>query len=201
MGAVVVGALTMVNLDHVRSLLPLVSDDPGHDMGGHILTLWSIARFLPARRIVEIGVDDGSSTYPLLLAAVENGGFLTSIDMAHCVSARRRIAEDPPLAAHWRFIQGDSKAVAADFFTPLDVRDIDLILIDGDHSPEGVRGDWLGWSPLVRVGGLVVLHDAMNTAEFPGIAALIEDTIKPDPRWECATIPTSYGLTVCRKLA
>jgi len=36
---------------------------------------------------------------------------------------------------------------------------IDLLHIDGAHSYEGARYDWETYAPLVRPGGLVVLHD------------------------------------------
>jgi predicted O-methyltransferase YrrM len=36
---------------------------------------------------------------------------------------------------------------------------IDMLFIDGDHSYEGVRQDYINYSPLVRPGGMIVLHD------------------------------------------
>jgi cephalosporin hydroxylase len=41
-------------------------------------------------------------------------------------------------------------------------RDVDVLHIDGDHSYEGVRADWRMYSPLVRPGGLVLIHDILN---------------------------------------
>jgi len=38
---------------------------------------------------------------------------------------------------------------------------IDLVFIDGDHSYEGCRADVEMYGPLVRPGGLVVLHDIL----------------------------------------
>ena len=38
-------------------------------------------------------------------------------------------------------------------------RGIDLLFIDGDHSYEGVKQDYLTYAPLVLDGGLIVLHD------------------------------------------
>jgi predicted O-methyltransferase YrrM len=38
--------------------------------------------------------------------------------------------------------------------------EIDLLFIDGDHSEQGCFRDWQDWSPLVRVGGYVLFHDA-----------------------------------------
>ena len=36
---------------------------------------------------------------------------------------------------------------------------LDFLLIDGDHSAEGVRQDFSMYAPLVRPGGLVAFHD------------------------------------------
>lgn len=36
---------------------------------------------------------------------------------------------------------------------------VDVLLIDGDHSPAGCRRDLAMYAPLVRPGGLVILHD------------------------------------------
>jgi predicted O-methyltransferase YrrM len=37
---------------------------------------------------------------------------------------------------------------------------VDLVFIDGDHSPEGCREDWDVWHPHVKPGGAVAFHDA-----------------------------------------
>jgi hypothetical protein len=34
-----------------------------------------------------------------------------------------------------------------------------LVFVDADHSYEGVASDLLIWSPLVNVGGLLLIHD------------------------------------------
>lgn len=36
---------------------------------------------------------------------------------------------------------------------------VDFLFIDGDHTYDGVKADWEMYSPLVRPGGLVALHD------------------------------------------
>jgi predicted O-methyltransferase YrrM len=36
---------------------------------------------------------------------------------------------------------------------------LDVLFIDGDHTYEGVRRDFELYSPLVRGGGIIVLHD------------------------------------------
>ena len=37
---------------------------------------------------------------------------------------------------------------------------IDVLFIDADHSYQAVRKDWDDWSPYVKVGGIIALHDS-----------------------------------------
>lgn len=39
---------------------------------------------------------------------------------------------------------------------------VDFLFIDGDHSYEGIKGDWEAWSDLIESGGIVALHDSFN---------------------------------------
>jgi len=172
-----------------------LSDDPGRDFDSHLLVAYSIARFLPAYRIVEIGVDDGSSTLPLAIAASELGGHLDSVDPAAC-SVAVTLMDQARLLQCWTFHRTTSEDYASRC-----PPGVDLVLIDGDHSPEGVTADWYAYEPLVRPGGLLLFHDALNTQDFPGIARLIDEEIRPRwQRWECATLPYGWGLTIVRKL-
>ena len=61
------------------------------------------------------------------------------------------------------------------------------VLIDGDHSYEGVRSDWQIFSPLVRPGGYAILHDCQNE-RWPGGAQFLRDLVDRLPcGWEMAT--------------
>ena len=51
-------------------------------------------------------------------------------------------------------------------------QEIDLLVIDGDHSFYGVLGDVLGWCPLVRTGGVVIFHDYGNGRRCPWTAGV-----------------------------
>ena len=44
---------------------------------------------------------------------------------------------------------------------------IDLLFIDGDHTYEGVRRDFEMYSPLVKPGGLIALHDILPHPDVP----------------------------------
>lgn len=182
----------MLNL---QSLCEQLSSDPLRDTDSHPLVLYSLARFLPALKAVEIGVDDGSTTRPLLLGVAAVDGHLWSVDPAPCQAARAYIA-DSGLADRWSFENMTSQEFATRCPQPLD-----LVWIDGDHSAEGVRSDWQLYEPLVRPNGIIAFHDKLNTREFPGIAKLIDNEIRPYwERWECVTLPWGWGLTIVRKV-
>jgi predicted O-methyltransferase YrrM len=130
-----------------------------------------------ARRVVEIGVYEGSSALALQrelgpgaeLHLIDPfgrhpdalpGGWGASERATRRVLARagRRLGA-AAADVHWHI--ATSHEVAASWSGQLD-----LVFIDGDHSEEGCDTDWLDWSPLVAPGGHVVLHDAR--ADRPG---------------------------------
>ena len=47
----------------------------------------------------------------------------------------------------------------------LDGEKLDFIFIDGDHSYRNAKIDYLNYSPLVRKGGIVAVHDIKDSAE------------------------------------
>ncbi|MCW2747626.1 MAG: hypothetical protein JWP10_768 [Nocardioidaceae bacterium] len=49
---------------------------------------------------------------------------------------------------------GRSAAISRWWRTP-----VDLVFIDGGHTEEAAQADFDGWSPWVRVGGALVIHD------------------------------------------
>lgn len=65
--------------------------------------------------------------------------------------------------------------------------EIDFLLIDGDHAYDAVKRDWEDWTPHVRPGGLVALHDASLDASWTspddGPVRLAEHLLQ-DTGWE-----------------
>lgn len=72
-----------------------------------------------------------------------------------------------------RLIVAYSTEAAKDWRDP-----IDLLIIDGDHSPTGAMADLRDWSPMVRPGGRIVMHDAY--ARFSTGVALYRRTHQGD---------------------
>jgi len=80
---------------------------------------------------------------------------------------------------------------------------LDFIFIDGDHSYEGLKTDWTGWSPLLAPGGVVALHDSRDTKESPrpgaGSVRYTSEVIVKEPGFEL--IEELESLTVLRRRA
>lgn len=138
-----------------------------------LLWLWSKVVELKPRTFVEIGSREGGSLF-VLAHALPLQASVISIDLAngpwgHETSARsldRVIAT--LLERGW-----DAHLIAGDSHTPgtyerllelLAGRSIEFLFIDGDHRLQGVRQDWGLYSPLVRPGGMIALHDLVAPA-------------------------------------
>jgi predicted O-methyltransferase YrrM len=68
-----------------------------------------------------------------------------------------------------RFIRKDShqRATRQEVAKQLHGRAVDLLFLDGDHRYGGVKQDFALYAPLVRTGGLVVLHDILPHPQVP----------------------------------
>jgi len=154
-----------------------------------------------ARRVVEIGVYEGSSAVALC-DALDPGAELHLIDpFGHHPDAlrpgwgatewatRRVVARAARGGGpHIRWHVALSAEVARDWAAP-----VDLVFIDGDHSEQGCELDWRCWSAFVAPGGHVVFHDARQTQPdgdgLPGPTAVVDRLFRGAdavPGWELA---------------
>jgi hypothetical protein len=149
---------------------------------------------LGRRRVVEIGVYEGSSAV-VLCEVLDAGAELHLIDpfgqhgkalpagwgategaSRRVVERARRRGNAPRVAWHVDY----SAAVAARW-----AGTVDLVFVDGDHSEQGARADWEGWHGFVELGGVVLFHDARLTQEggrgLPGPTAVVDSLFRgPD---------------------
>lgn len=122
-----------------------------------------------ARRVVELGVYEGSSAV-VLCGALGAGAELHLVDpflaggsalregwranqTATRLAVRRAAGRHGP-AVRWHVAR--SQEVGRSWSSGA----VDLVFIDGDHSFDGCREDWEAWSCHVRTGGAVAFHDA-----------------------------------------
>ncbi|HTS13021.1 MAG TPA: class I SAM-dependent methyltransferase [Candidatus Limnocylindrales bacterium] len=113
-------------------------------------------------RIVEIGVAEGVSALAMRQVMSETGS-LYLIDPFHL--SRLQTLNFTRRAAH-RAVESCSRGKVVwieefSFNAALGWnKPIDLLLIDGDHSPRGVQQDWSDWNRFVEPGGVAIFHDA-----------------------------------------
>lgn len=153
------------------------------------LLRWATGR----QRLVEIGVWHGANTRRLR-EVMAGDGVLTGVDpfpsgrlgvSLPLAIARREIARCP--RGLFALLRMTSAEAARGW-----EKTIDFLFIDGDHSYDGIRADWEGWSRFVAPGGVVCLHDSRATAERPtadaGSVRYAGEVIARDPRFETAEV-------------
>ena len=59
--------------------------------------------------------------------------------------------------------KGTSREVASNWSTS-----IDLLLLDGDHSPQGAREAFESWTPFLKKGGTLILSNTGDRTYTPG---------------------------------
>ena len=167
----------------------------------------ALARYAQGRTpIVEIGVWHGVTT-AVLRRAMANGGILWAVDPFPPgqlgFSLQKPIAEAEVHRVRngtVRWMRTTGQAAAAEY--QREQREhVALIFIDGDHSYDGLTGDWCAWKPLIAAGGLVCLHDSRSTPdrdiENAGSVEATNEIVLKDPEFEL--IEQVDSLTVVRK--
>jgi predicted O-methyltransferase YrrM len=167
----------------------------------------ALARYAHDRTpIVEIGVWHGVTT-AVLRRAMRDGGGLWAVDPFP--PGRLGFSLQKPIAeaevgrvrnGTVRWVRTTGEAAAAEFEREARAPAA-LIFIDGDHSYEGLSGDWFAWKRLVVPGGLVCLHDSRSTpARDIGAAGSVRATneiVLRDPDFEL--VEQIDSLTVVKK--
>jgi predicted O-methyltransferase YrrM len=130
------------------------------------------------RRVVEIGVYEGSSAL-VLIGALPRDAELHLIEpfgagmewwegadeRAVKAVVRRSARKRGGPTVRWHVTT--SEAVAGAWRLG-----VDLVFVDGDHSEAACRLDWELWHPFVEPGGVVAFHDARGGD--PGPTAVVE---------------------------
>jgi predicted O-methyltransferase YrrM len=144
-----------------------------------------------ARCVVELGVYEGSSAFVfcdalgpeaelhLIDPFIDESGWALrpgwhATPAATRLAVGRRCRGGPEV--RWHIAR--SQDVGRDWRGP----EVDLVFVDGDHSPEGCREDWNVWHPTVRTGGAVAFHDARLGAPdgtgSPGPTSVVNDLFR-----------------------
>jgi predicted O-methyltransferase YrrM len=156
-----------------------------------------------ARFVVELGVYEGSSALVfvdvlgpdaelhLIDPFIDESGWAMragwhGVPFATRRAVARRVRRDGP-SVRWHIAR--SQDVGRRWGGP----EVDLVFIDGDHSPAGCREDWVVWHPHVRPGGVVAFHDARLGEPggwgSPGPTSVVNELFRedPPPGWQVLT--------------
>lgn len=126
------------------------------DMQDNLWLMYSIAVGMRAKRILEIGCNDGTSTLPFLKAAFEVDGHVDSVDVCD-VAVAEAVINKLELQSRWTFTQGNSHDVLKKF--KAEGRQYDIVLIDGDHTYSGAKEDLEDCVAMLSTNGIVFTHD------------------------------------------
>ncbi len=160
-----------------------------------------LARHADGRRaLVEIGVFEGVTTR-LLRGVMADDGVLYAVDpfptgrlgvSLHERIARHEVSQSARGRVEWLRTTGTDAA--------RDPRlagvEVDFIFVDGDHSWDGIAGDWHAWKGKMAPGGIMAFHDSRQSPDA-GSQAFTEQVITRDPGFE--VIDTETTVTVIQR--
>lgn len=121
--------------------------------------------------VVEIGTAYGGTFYAPCQTASDKAKII-SVDMpssqtANTLPSPENLIRYGKANQDISFIRADShdEETKNQIVLSLGESKTDLLLIDGDHTYEGVKKDFEMYSPLVTKGGIIILHDICKHAE------------------------------------
>lgn len=121
----------------------------------------------PPKNVLEIGTAHGGTFFALAHLAISEAR-LISVDLpggdfggGYTKRGKKRIESYVLPTQKVTLLQADSHAseTRGQVAEALEGEQLDFLMIDGDHSSEGVQQDWEMYSPLVAAGGLIAFHD------------------------------------------
>ena len=153
------------------------------------------------RRVCEIGVFQGGTSL-LLSRALPKVETVILVDLF--VRRRWRLRYLKPRGQRMVAIDGSSHSAGCFERVSRALRGekLDFVLIDGDHSYEGVRSDFLAYRHAVRDGGIIAFHDVMPVRStgtgrwVGGVPAFWEQVKDLYPSQEYVNDPEQDGLGI-----
>jgi len=174
----------------VQFLDVLVRDPHGDDMFREVPILYDESIRLGAKKTIDLGVKYGLSTRAFLLACAVTDGHVWSVDVTDSPYARQKIREWG-LADRWTFTIMDD----LEFIKTWKEGPVDIVMIDTSHYYEHTLRELEAYSPIVRSGGLIFLHDTIPAAACMKVSEAIIDFLKAHPgKYDYYHYLTVHGL-------
>ncbi len=148
-----------------------------------LLELAKLVQELQCKHILEIGTSRGGTLFVFSQLATKDATII-SLDFHFTSLGKVYGTMQKPLLR--KFVRNGQSLVLLrkDSHQPetltsirniLKGNELDFLFIDGDHTYEGVRGDFEMYSPLVRKGGLIAFHDIAQSGGSREVYRLWEE--------------------------
>ncbi len=197
-----------MNFEQIKGLLQehnVDSDSAINDKEGAAL-FTCVASLSMKGEIVELGCYKGRSTIWLAIGSKLSGGEkVYAIDKFRFNEAAQKEYGNPQDSEPF-FDKNIANCKVADIVVKLKGgfsevaktwdRPIKLLFIDGDHTYEGTRNNYLNWEPHLIEGGMVAFHD--SNSNYPGVDRVIEEFIRKSGRF--TDIHSVEKLTIAKKV-
>ncbi len=139
--------------------------------------LYDLVCALRPAAVLEIGTARGGTLYLWALAAAP-GATILSIDLPGgsfggaypaCRAPFYRGFAGPSQSIHLLREDSHRAATVERVKRLLAGGGLEFLFIDGDHTYEGVRADFVNYAPLVKAGGMIAFHDILPRSDMPEI--------------------------------
>jgi predicted O-methyltransferase YrrM len=166
-------------------------------MRSYVYMLYEFVLELKPTIMLEVGTQKGQSSKAILLAMKENNfGKLITVDRNDCTAILNNEYED--LNTYCEFITGDSSSAEV-LERVKKYGKFDMALLDGNHKLPVVQQDVDDYFPLVKSGGIILMHDTSNKNEdVAGVWDKIKDE-KFNLNWGRAAGGVVPGMGIVRK--
>jgi predicted O-methyltransferase YrrM len=156
--------------------------------------LYYISKIIKAKTAIEVGIYRGAGSLHLAQAISENGGgelHLVELSSDYMTDVQSKIKKSNlkiNVISHCG--RSDDKQILSD------LPKADIIFLDADHTYNGVKPDFDNYWPLLKNGGVLLIHD---TVMWPGTRKLANELFTHG--YPITTLATNggAGISILRK--
>ncbi len=171
----------------------------------HLPFAYDLVGLMRPKLTVELGVYNGLSFFTFCQALVEFNidGVAYAVDCwegdEHTEAYDDSIYDDVATHArdHYRGIAYLMRMYFNDALRHFSDESIDLLHIDGLHTYDAVKEDFMNWYPKVKPGGIILFHDVMARIKDFGVWQFFDELMASEA--EIFRFDHGFGLGVLRK--